>query len=65
MQVSQTLDCNGLSEAPTVLRIKQALVGSDAGAKVGVMVGPNCDCDRVAGSLGVLASRILLVPAVA
>lgn len=64
MQVSQTLDCNGLSEAPTVLRIKQALVGCDAGDLFGVMVGPDCDRDRVTGSLGALASRIHLVPAI-
>ncbi|TYC90467.1 hypothetical protein [Novosphingobium sp. BW1] len=62
MQRSLTLDCNGLPHAPTVLRIKQALVGNKAGSRrVGVLVGADCDHARITGSLGKLASRIELL----
>ncbi|GGD65693.1 hypothetical protein [Croceicoccus mobilis] len=60
----QTLDCNGLSEIPTVLRIKQALVGwTEAGGEIGVLVGSHCDHDRITGSLGAMADRVRLVSA--
>jgi hypothetical protein len=62
MHVSQTLDCNGLSNAPTVLRIKQALVDQpDDKLPIGVLVGPDCDIDRISSSLGDLADDIHLM----
>lgn len=62
MQRSHTLDCHGLPHAPTVLRIKQALVGKAPGSsRVGVLVGADCDHAQITGSLGQLASRIELL----
>lgn len=64
MQGSHTLDCNGLSHAPTVLRIKQALVSKHAGSgRVGVLVDAECDRARLAASLGKLARRVDWLPA--
>ncbi|WP_156111715.1 hypothetical protein [Thalassospira australica] len=61
MQVSNTIDCNGLSPAPTLLRIMQALVGrDDCGAPLNVLVGSDCNCDRLAASLGPLAGDVQL-----
>jgi hypothetical protein len=62
MQISNTIDCNGLSEAPTVLRIKQALVGQeDKVLPIEILVGADCDCDRLTASLGTLAKDIRFV----
>ena len=62
MHVARTLDCSGLSNAPTVLRIKQALAGAtDRDEPIGVLLGENCDCDRIAGSLGSAADQVHLI----
>jgi hypothetical protein len=59
MQVSNTVDCNGLSPAPTILRIKQALVGlQDGELPLNVLVDSDCDCENLADSLGSLASDV-------
>ena len=61
MHVSNTINCNGLSTAPTVLRIKQALTGlSDDNLPLGVLVDSECDCTRVVSSLGPLAGDVCL-----
>ncbi|HAI30539.1 MAG TPA: hypothetical protein DCM48_13555 [Thalassospira sp.] len=61
MQVSNTIDCNGLSPAPTLLRIMQALVGREDGASpLNVLVGSDCNCERLADSLGPLADEVQL-----
>lgn len=61
MQVSNTIDCNGLSPAPTLLRIMQALVGREDGASpLNVLVGSDCNCERLADSLGPLAEEVQL-----
>lgn len=53
MNLANTLDCSGLSIAPTVLRIKQALIGlTDADLPLGVSVGSDSDCKRIEASLG-------------
>lgn len=60
--IANAIDCNGLSAAPTVLRIKQALVGHDGGAlPIDILVGADCDCDRLTASLGKLAKDVRLV----
>ncbi|MEJ2409534.1 MAG: hypothetical protein P8Y58_01305 [Novosphingobium sp.] len=64
MYVSHTLDCSGLSNAPAVLRIKQALVGRKTGApRIGVLVSEDCDMERIAGSLGSAVNQVRLLPA--
>ncbi|WP_152630732.1 hypothetical protein [Thalassospira sp. HJ] len=61
MQVSNTIDCNGLSPAPTLLRIMQALVGrEDSASPLNVLVGADCNCERLADSLGELAEEVQL-----
>ncbi|WP_430473581.1 hypothetical protein ACQ0MK_16800 [Thalassospira lucentensis] len=61
MQVSDTIDCNGLSPAPTVLRIMQALVGrTDTDLPLNVLVGAECNCKHLAVSLGELADDVHL-----
>lgn len=63
MQILRTLDCSGLSTASAVLRIKQALVGrtEDNNSPIGVLIGSQCDHERIAGSLGPSAGRIRLM----
>ncbi|MCJ2187653.1 hypothetical protein [Novosphingobium beihaiensis] len=64
MHVTRNLDCSGLSNASAVLRIKQALVGSkDGEPRIGVLVGENCDVERITGSLGSAAGRVRLMSA--
>jgi|TARA_R110000782_G_scaffold104690_3_gene192471 hypothetical protein len=61
MQDSNTIDCNGLSPAPTVLRIMQALIGrKDSNVPLNVLVGSDCDCARLSVSLGDLADDVQL-----
>ena len=61
MQVSNTIDCNGLSPAPTLLRIMQALVGrEDSTSPLNVLVGADCNCESLAVSLGPLAQDVQL-----
>ena len=61
MHVSNTINCNGLSTAPIVLRIKQALTAlSDDNLPLGVLVDSECDCTRVVSSLGPLAGDVYL-----
>ncbi|MCC9621359.1 hypothetical protein LPB41_06590 [Thalassospira sp. MA62] len=61
MQVSDTIDCNGLSAAPTLLRIKQALTGrEDTDLPLNVLVGEDCDCEGLAGCLGHHAGDVLI-----
>lgn len=61
MHVSNTLDCNGLPAAPTILRIKQALIGRSGGdLPLNVLVGSDCDCEDLASSLGSLAEDVHL-----
>jgi hypothetical protein len=63
MSVSTIIDCNGLSDAPTVLRIKQALIGlENKNLPLGVLLDDGCDCDRIEQSLGSLASDVRLNP---
>jgi len=62
MQISNAINCNGLSAAPTVLRIKQALVGHDGkDLPLEFLVGADCDCDRLTALLGKLAKDVRLV----
>lgn len=62
MHVMPTLDCSGLSIAPAVLRIKQALVGrKDSEPRIGVLIGESCDLERIAGSLGPASDHVRLV----
>lgn len=62
MQVSNAIDCNGLSVAPTLLRIKQALIGrSGKGLPLNILVGADFDRDHLAVSLGDLAGDVRLV----
>lgn len=59
MHVSNTIDCNGLSPAPTVLRIKQALIWlPDDDLPLNVLVDSECDCEHLADSLGKLADDV-------
>ena len=61
MHLSNPIDCNGLSPAPTVLRIKQALVGlPDDELPLNVLIGSECDCEHLASSLGALAGDVHL-----
>lgn len=61
MHVSDTIDCNGLSPAPTLLRIMQALVGrEDTDLPLNVLVGSQCNCEHLAVSLGQLANEVHL-----
>jgi len=61
MQVSNTIDCNGLSPAPTLLRIMQALVGrEDNTSRLNVLVGTECNCESLSDSLGPLAKEVQL-----
>jgi len=52
-QPTTFLDCRGLSNALTVLRIKQAMIGrADCGLPIDVLVdGSCCDAERVSASL--------------
>jgi hypothetical protein len=59
--VARAIDCSGLSAAPTVLRIKQALTGlSDEHLPLGVLLDSACDRDRIAQSLGAMAGDVHL-----
>lgn len=62
---AQALDCRGLTEALTVLRIKQALsVGRQAsGAPLPVLIGTDCDGARILNALGDAAARVRYVEA--
>lgn len=61
MQASNTIDCNGLSPAPTLLRIMQALVGRENSVSpLNVLVGSDCNCDHLTDSLGPLAGNVQL-----
>lgn len=61
MHVSNTINCSGLSTAPTVLRIKQALIGvPDEKLPLGVLVDSECDCARLVSSLGSTAGDVYL-----
>jgi len=63
MNVSQTVNCTGLSAAPTVLRIKQALLRlSDRTSPLGVLVDADCDHKRLASCLGDRAGSVRFVP---
>lgn len=63
MNVSRTINCTGLSAAPTVLRIKQALLRlSDGTSPLGVLVDADCDHKRLASSLGKRATNVRFVP---
>ncbi|GKX33602.1 MAG: hypothetical protein MnENMB40S_12200 [Rhizobiaceae bacterium MnEN-MB40S] len=61
MHVSNTINCSGLSTAPTVLRIKQALIGlPDSKLPLSVLVDTACDCARLVSSLGAMAGDVYL-----
>lgn len=65
MRVSNAIDCNGLSAAPTLLRIKQALVGrKDKARPLDILVDAACDRENLLRSLGkqVAAVRLLAHP---
>lgn len=62
MKVSEKLNCNGLSVAPTVLRIKQALIGNvEKKLPLEILVGEDCDLEHLASSLGSLSKDVRLV----
>lgn len=53
MNIQHTIDCDGLSIAPTILRIKQALTGrSSSELPLGVVISSECDKRRLEASLG-------------
>lgn len=59
---ANAIDCNGLSPAPTVLRIKQALIGRARDSRpLDILLDPACDTSSLARSLGKLADRVRLV----
>lgn len=61
MHLSNTINCSGLTAAPTVLRIKQALVGlSQDRLPLNVLVDTECDCKHLERSLGLLAGDVQL-----
>ncbi|MEG3619079.1 hypothetical protein V5T82_11485 [Magnetovibrio sp. PR-2] len=61
MHVTNTIDCNGLSPATTILRIKQALIARpEDDLPLNVLIDSNCDCDDLADSLGDLAEDVTL-----
>ncbi|GAB4520980.1 MAG: hypothetical protein Tsb0019_22200 [Roseibium sp.] len=62
MGITNAIDCNGLSTAPTLLRIKQALVGRvDDALPLKILVDADCDRDRLRRSLGRLKDAVRLV----
>ncbi len=62
MNVTNAIDCNGLSAAPTLLRIKQALVGLvDNALPLEILVDAGCDRDRLRRSLGRQGEAVRLV----
>ncbi|TYC60512.1 hypothetical protein FMN50_07335 [Rhodobacterales bacterium] len=62
MQISETVDCNGLSPAPTVLRIKQALIGRDEDRlPLEILVGSDCDREQLMSCLGKDAGDVRFV----
>lgn len=62
MEVTNAIDCNGLSAAPTLLRIKQALVGRvDDALPLEFLVDADCDRDRLRRSLGRQGRAVRLV----
>jgi diaminopimelate decarboxylase len=57
-----TLDCRGLTEALSILRIKQAICSSpSAQAPLLVVLGADCVYKRVSNALGELADRVRYV----
>lgn len=62
MKLANAIDCNGLSPAPTVLRIKQALIGREKGMlPLNILVDSGCDQAMLATSLGKLARDVRFV----
>jgi len=62
MKPLNAINCNGLSPAPTVLRIKQALIGRAKDARpLEILLDPACDRSKLAQSLGKLADHVRLV----
>jgi len=62
MEITNVIDCNGLSTAPTLLRIKQALVGLvDDALPLDILVDADCDRDRLRRSLGRQGGAVRLV----
>ena len=66
MKISGKLNCIGLSMAPTILRIKQAMVDkAERKAPLEILVSTECDLDRLKASLGKLSKdvRVFAEPA--
>ncbi|KZM50805.1 hypothetical protein OA90_07280 [Labrenzia sp. OB1] len=62
MDVTNAIDCNGLSAAPTLLRIKQALVGLvDHALPLEILVDEGCDQERLRRSLGRHGGAVRLI----
>ena len=60
--ISNTLNCVGLSVAPTVLRIKQALTGmAEKSLPLKILVDEHFDHQRLSDSLGSQAGHVELV----
>ena len=51
-QLESTIDCRGLPDALTVLRIKQAILSkTKKDFRLDAVVDVNCDCSRITASL--------------
>ncbi len=62
MEMTNAIDCNGLSAAPTILRIKQALVGRcRTTLPIQILVDAECDRDHLRRSLGRHVNDVRLV----
>jgi hypothetical protein len=62
MQATNAINCNGLSAAPILLRIKQALVGRvNDTSQLEILVDADCDRDRLRPSLGRYRDAVRLV----
>lgn len=62
MKLTNTIDCNGLSPAPTILRIKQALTGREKSKlPLHFVVDSGCDQARLMSSLGKLARHVRFI----